>query len=112
LRVIGEGAYGQVFLAKNKANGDQFALKKLEKAFVLKHGKAYAVHRERDVLTKLTHPNIVRLDGTFQDQENLYFLMEYVPNGSLTEFIKTFSKCLSSPSFSTSAYGSVPFLCG
>jgi len=91
LKVIGKGTYGEVYLAKNKANGKKYALKKLEKAFILKNGKVQSVSRERDILFKMQHPNIVSLDGTFQDKDFLYFLLEYIPNGDLTSFLKNFS---------------------
>lgn len=34
------------------------------------------------------HPNITRLEMTFQDQASLFFLLEYAPNGSLAGLIK------------------------
>ena len=34
------------------------------------------------------HPNITRLEMTFQDEASLFFLLEYAPNGDLAGFIK------------------------
>lgn len=37
---------------------------------------------------QLDHPNIARLEYTFQDQASLFFIMEYAPNGDLSGIIK------------------------
>ena len=58
----------------------------------MKHDKVHSVHRERDILMNAKHPNIVLLECTFQDDDNLYFLMEYVENKSLSELLKAISK--------------------
>jgi len=69
----------------------QYALKCLDKVHIMKHDKVHSVHRERDILMNAKHPNIVHLECTFQDEDNLYFLMEYVENKSLSELLKAIS---------------------
>ena len=44
--------------------------------------------REKDIMFDFDHPNITRLEMTFQDQASLFFLLEYAPNGSLAGLIK------------------------
>ena len=44
--------------------------------------------REKELLTKLKHTNIIQLFATFKDEKNLYFVFENGPGGSLDEFIK------------------------
>lgn len=44
--------------------------------------------REKELLLKLKHPNIIQLNATFKDNTNLYFVMEHAPNGSLDDLIK------------------------
>jgi len=34
------------------------------------------------------NPNIVHFEATFQDEKNLYFLMEYVQRGDLSDLLK------------------------
>ena len=59
-------------------------MKELEKEHILAYDKINAVFRERDILELVCdHKNIVRLDCTFSDDKNLYFLMEYADKGSL-----------------------------
>lgn len=55
----------------------------------MKFGKINSVLRERDTLEKLCEcKNIIKLDCTFQDEKNLYFLMEYADKGSIETIIK------------------------
>lgn len=44
--------------------------------------------RERDILEALNEsPYFVKIISSFQDQDHLYFLMDYVNNGSLNDYI-------------------------
>ncbi len=70
----------------------QYALKCVDKIHIIKHEKIESVHRERDILMLAKHYNIVNLECTFSDETNLYFLMEYVPNGTLSQLLKQVSK--------------------
>lgn len=73
-----------------KKNTKQFyALKELEKNHILRYGKQNAVMREKDILEIVCeNKNIVSLECTFQDEDNLYFLMEFAEKGSLSSLIK------------------------
>mmetsp|Transcript_18756 Transcript_18756/g.28805 ORF Transcript_18756/g.28805 Transcript_18756/m.28805 type:complete len:210 (+) Transcript_18756:353-982(+) len=100
VKKLGQGAYGSVFLVKKKGkpskykgvdngNGKMFAIKELEKQHILRYNKIQAVFRERDILEMVCqNKNIVQLECTFQDGENLYFLMEYANKGSLASLLK------------------------
>ena len=46
---------------------------------------------ERDALMKLKHPNIVKLHHFFQDEENLYFVLEEARNGDLSNMLHKLS---------------------
>eukprot|EP00347_Sterkiella_histriomuscorum_P022448 403338451 len=86
---IGEGAYGNVYLAKDKESGSLFAIKALEKLHIIKFNKTKSVHREKEILNKFkSHPNIIKLESTFQDKQNLYFVFEHCPNGTLASLIQ------------------------
>lgn len=85
LTTLGQGAYGQVYLVQNKYSKQMFALKVLDKNHIIRYEKIESVWRERNLGQKLSgHPNIVEFEATFQDTENLYFLLEYVEKGSLS----------------------------
>eukprot|EP00928_Gymnodinium_smaydae_P035794 TRINITY_DN25129_c0_g1_i1.p1 TRINITY_DN25129_c0_g1~~TRINITY_DN25129_c0_g1_i1.p1 ORF type:complete len:571 (+),score=98.67 TRINITY_DN25129_c0_g1_i1:106-1713(+) len=50
------------------------------------------VHREKNALLDLNHPNIMNLHWTFQDDTNLYYLFDYCPGGNLYTRLKTVGK--------------------
>ena len=56
--------------------------------------KQTQVKTEKQVLELLDHPNIIKLYFTFQDSENLYFVLEYSPNGDLYELLQKTSKLI------------------
>lgn len=64
-------------------------MKELEKEHIINYDKINAVYREKDILELVCdHKNIVRLDCTFSDAKNLYFLMEYADKGSISSLMK------------------------
>ena len=79
-------------MVRKKANfgkGNYYALKELSKAHILKYNKQNAVFRERDILEQVCdNPNIVSYECTFQDEDNLYFLLEFAEKGNLAQLIK------------------------
>ena len=44
--------------------------------------------REKELMYKWIHRNCVRLENTFQDEDNCYFVLEYHPLGNLTDLIR------------------------
>ena len=73
---LGNGAFGTVFWAELK--GQKFAIKEISKQTALKYDKVKAVFRERDLLQMIDCRFIVNLNCTLQDNDNLYFVLEYV----------------------------------
>mmetsp|Transcript_45565 Transcript_45565/g.108029 ORF Transcript_45565/g.108029 Transcript_45565/m.108029 type:complete len:506 (+) Transcript_45565:113-1630(+) len=76
LEMLGEGSYSRVMRAVHKATEQEFAVKVVEKALVIREKKQKYVVMERDVLNRCRHPNVVRLFCTFQDHQRLYFVMD------------------------------------
>ncbi len=66
VRSLGEGAYGEVLLVKLKATKKEYAMKVLDKAHIAKEQKEYQVLIEKQALSKLSHPNFVKLHFSFQ----------------------------------------------
>jgi 3-phosphoinositide dependent protein kinase-1 len=81
--VIGEGSYGEVKLATEKDTGAVFAAKILVKKHIVKEKKIKYVNTEKAILDILRHPAIVQLYCTFQDKENLYYVLELCRGGDL-----------------------------
>lgn len=89
---LGKGAYGEVSLVRKKENSKLFAMKVIDKAFLAKERKQHQVFCEKEVLNYLNHPNIIKLQYSFQDKEKLYFVLELVEGGSFAEFLNVYKK--------------------
>ncbi|XP_020586296.1 serine/threonine-protein kinase tricorner-like [Phalaenopsis equestris] len=83
LTIIGRGAFGEVRLCREKATGHVYAMKKLEKSEMLRRGQVEHVKAERNLLAEVDSDCIVKLYYSFQDDEFLYLIMEYLPGGDM-----------------------------
>jgi serine/threonine protein kinase len=91
---LGEGAFGQVFLAQHKATGGSYAMK----AVNLKATEAIdSANAERMALGRVgPHPYIVRLFASFETQTRSVLVLEYCSGGDLQHLI-TWEGRLSEP---------------
>lgn len=85
LKIVGHGAFGVVRIVRERSTGEVYAMKILRKVEMLKKNQEAHVRTERDLLAEASEVSnwIVRLIYSFQDTENLYFVMEYLPGGDL-----------------------------
>ncbi|KZT08424.1 kinase-like protein [Laetiporus sulphureus 93-53] len=85
LELLGEGSYSEVVHVRHKATGEEFAIKIINKNHLKKYSKVQTAMAEKNALVKLgaVHPGIVRLHSAFQDQTDLYFVLDLAPNGEL-----------------------------
>lgn len=74
---------GTVRVTKTKKDSKYFVLKGVKKDSVIKHNDFRHIQHERDLLYKLNNPFCIKIFGTFQDQSNIYFALEFVPGGEL-----------------------------
>jgi protein kinase A len=85
IRTVGNGFISTVRLSK-LASGDDptpFALKVMEKSLVVKKKQVAHTRQEKELLREMNHPFIVKLFRSWQDDANLYLLMEFVNGGEL-----------------------------
>ena len=61
---IGQGAYGTVYLAKDKLTDKMVAVKSVSKDMIIRMDKKRSVYREKVLLTDLQHPFIIKLITT------------------------------------------------
>lgn len=98
-KILGKGSYSTVYigclkdndkcLKKNKKN--LFAIKVLNKKFILKENKIKYISLEKKALLQLKNfVGVIDLYYTFQDKNNLFFVLEYAPNGDLLSLIKKY----------------------
>ncbi|KAL2325156.1 hypothetical protein Fmac_024214 [Flemingia macrophylla] len=83
LTMIGKGAFGEVRICREKATGHVYAMKKLKKSEMLRRGQVEHVKAERNLLAEVDSNCIVKLYCSFQDEEYLYLIMEYLPGGDM-----------------------------
>ncbi|RAL42192.1 hypothetical protein DM860_011975 [Cuscuta australis] len=83
LTMIGKGAFGEVRICREKTTGHVYAMKKLKKSEMLRRGQVEHVKAERNLLAEVDSNCIVKLYCSFQDEEYLYLVMEYLPGGDM-----------------------------
>jgi len=86
-KVLGEGSYSTVVLAKEKSTEKEYAIKILVKKHIIREKKVPYVSREKEVMAMTNHPLLVKLFFTFQDKENLYYGLSYANKGELLPYI-------------------------
>lgn len=87
IKPIGVGAFGEVTLVKKIDTSHLYAMKTLRKADVLKRNQVAHVKAERDILAEADNEWVVKLYYSFQDKDNLYFVMDYIPGGDLMSLL-------------------------
>jgi serine/threonine-protein kinase MRCK len=88
VKVIGRGAFGRVCLVKH--NNEIYAMKILNKWEMLKRAETACFREERDVLVYGDRKWITNLHYAFQDDTNLYLIMDYYLGGDLLTLLSKF----------------------
>ncbi|XP_049993709.1 serine/threonine-protein kinase Nek5 isoform X2 [Alexandromys fortis] len=83
IKIIGEGAYGKVYLAKRKTESSQCVIKETDFT-----KEKEASKKEVVLLAQMRHPNIVTFFGSFQENNRLFIVMEYCDGGDLMQRIQ------------------------
>ena len=92
IKELGSGSYAKIVLAKYNLNGNEYAIKQIDKNIVDKLEKHYEIHIEKQCLIQLKHPNIIKMNKAFQDDNFLYFVLEYCANRDLGILINCLGK--------------------
>ncbi|CAD8114304.1 unnamed protein product [Paramecium primaurelia] len=88
-QVIGRGNFGTVQIGykidqvKNGFKGKCYAIKCIDKDRL----SFEQIQRELEILSRLDHPNIIRVYEEYEDQNHFYFVMEYCKGGELLQQI-------------------------
>ncbi|CAO2611611.1 Serine/threonine-protein kinase Nek5, partial [Lemmus lemmus] len=83
IKIIGEGTYGKVYLAKHKTESNQCVIKEIDFT-----KEKEASKKEVVLLAQMRHPNIVTFFGSFQENSRLFIVMEYCDGGDLMQRIR------------------------
>ena len=89
--MLGQGAYGKVYLGLNLESGELMAVKQLDCNDV-SHKELGALEHEVQMLRDLQHPNIVRYLGTDLNKDTFCIFLEYVPGGRIHGLLRRFGR--------------------
>ncbi|XP_017757996.1 PREDICTED: serine/threonine-protein kinase PLK1-like isoform X1 [Eufriesea mexicana] len=86
-QLLGKGGFAQVFLMTDVNNGKEYACKiirknRMQKVHMQKIAREIMIHKE------LNHVNVVQLHHYFEDNLNVYMLLEACPRKSLMHVLK------------------------
>ena len=87
---LGKGTFGNVYLYKHKISNKLFAVKIIDKLKEEYKGTSQYLQSEIDILNKLKHPNIIKLEKTIDNQNHLLIIMEYCNGGTLSECLQKY----------------------
>ena len=88
MRNVYNGTLGVIKIALHVVTQTPVILKIIMKYTVISRSKIDTVIRERTLLKQIKHNFIVKLLGTFQDNENLYLVEEFLQGGDLLMMLK------------------------
>ena len=84
LQQLGKGHFATVYLCVERATGIQFAVKKFEKRpGDNEKSKTDGLQQEIGVLKSVSHPNMLCLKDTFDEEDGVYLVLELAPEGEL-----------------------------
>jgi len=87
IKTIGNGAFSVVVLVKSDRTGELYACKIVSRILLTNEGYFGKFEQELRILQGLVHPNIVRIEDVIFEEELIFVIMEYYPNGELFGYI-------------------------
>ena len=95
LGVVGDGAFGVVTKCRDRETGEIVAIKKMKQRF--SSFEECLQLKEVKSLRKIKHENVIRLLQVFRENDHLYLVFEYIPDGSLLKTIQNHGGPFSEP---------------
>uniref|UniRef100_A0A8B9RP16 non-specific serine/threonine protein kinase n=1 Tax=Astyanax mexicanus TaxID=7994 RepID=A0A8B9RP16_ASTMX len=96
--VVGRGRFAEVQVVKEKATGDVYAMKVMDKNWLRSQDNVAFYEEERSILTLSSSPWIPQLQHAFQDQDNVYLVRGlfcvFVAEEGLIHFSSLFTICI------------------
>eukprot|EP00158_Paraphelidium_tribonemae_P006300 Partr_v1_DN27766_c1_g1_i4_m67247 putative AGC YANK protein kinase len=83
LRSVGKGAFGKVRIVQKKNDKKIYALKYINKMKCIKMKAVNNIIQERRLLEAINYPFITNLRFAFQDDENMFMILDLMLGGDL-----------------------------
>jgi len=89
---LGSGSLGKIYLVKYKPTQEVMAMKIMDKRKINTEEIKKLVENEIKIHSQIKNPNIVEFYGHFEDELNIYLLLEYCPGVDLYSIEKKLGK--------------------
>ena len=87
--ILGEGGMGTVYLAEHIKIPNRIVAIKALKTYLLHNEKLKErFRREMEIMSELTHDNIIKLSEYHEDEEGMYLILEYFKGVEIDEYLK------------------------
>lgn len=88
LQQLGKGHFATVYLCVERATGGRYAVKRFEKRpGESERSKSDGLQQEIAVLMAVSHPNMLCLKDTYDEDDAVYLVLELAPEGELFNWI-------------------------
>ncbi|CAO3629230.1 unnamed protein product [Cunninghamella blakesleeana] len=91
MRTLGTGSFGRVHSIQSRVNC-HYAMKVLKKTEVVRLKQVEHTNNEKHILELVAHPFLVNMWGTFQDDSNLYMVLDYIAGGEMFSLLRRSQK--------------------
>ncbi|XP_073466350.1 serine/threonine-protein kinase 32B isoform X1 [Aquarana catesbeiana] len=83
LRAIGKGSFGKVCIVQKRDSKKMYAMKYMNKQKCVERDEVRNVFRELQIMQCLEHPFLVNLWYSFQDEEDMFMVVDLLLGGDL-----------------------------
>ena len=87
LSIIGRGAFGEVHVCRERKTGKIVAIKKIKKEVIELKNQIIHTRNEQLIMSKLKSKWIVELKESFQEEDYLYLVIEFVAGGDFMNLL-------------------------
>ena len=89
---LGKGGFASVWKVKHKVTKKIYVVKVMSKRSIIDQKIEEQINREVKIMYKVNHPHIVKIYNHFEDNENIYLLLEFISKGQLYSLLKRYKK--------------------
>ena len=87
IKIIGRGAFGEFHVCRDKNTNEIVAIKKMKKEELKNKNQIIHIRNEQFFMSKVKTPWIIEFKASFQDNDYLYLVMEFLQGGDLMNLL-------------------------